>query len=87
MLRQNDSGILRHFNPAISRQNGSSLTPVCGGELKYDGDQVIMDNGTIVSWECESCGATGKEGSDIVFQRHFAVTGANGKPVSGRDKL
>lgn len=60
------------------------ICPLCHGELEYLGDQEIADGGTLVSWECPNCGATGMEGSDIVFEHHYNVCDADDKPVKGR---
>ena len=60
------------------------ICPLCQGQLEYLGDQEIVDDGTLVSWVCLNCGATGEEGSDIVFDHHYSVCDADGKPVKGR---
>ena len=67
-------------------ENGDTegICPLCHGELEYLGDQEIVGDGTLVSWECPACGATGKEGSDIVFEHHYNVCDENGRPAKGR---
>lgn len=48
------------------------ICPLCGGELEYT-DDTRTDNGGFFEWKCPSCGATGKEGYDKVFDRHYDV--------------
>ena len=62
-----------------------SICPVCGAELTdYEGHEVL-DEGGVIPWTCLRCGATGKEGYDRVFDRHYNVRFANGDPVPGRE--
>ena len=61
------------------------VCPCCGAEIEYEGDNEIDDDGTIVSWECPNCGATGKAGYNGVFAGHFQVEDANGNPIPDRD--
>lgn len=55
------------------------ICPICGGELEYGGDE-SLDDGGIYDWTCPSCGATGKEGYDKVFDRHYNVRDKDGNP-------
>lgn len=57
------------------------ICPLCGGELEYEGDQEIVDNGTLTSWTCTNCGSTGKEGADIVFERHYNICSPDGRKI------
>lgn len=58
---------------------------MCGAELTdYEGHEVL-DEGGVIPWTCLRCGATGKEGYDRVFDRHYNVRFANGDPVPGRE--
>lgn len=53
--------------------------PICGGELEYEGDEP-QDDGGVYEWTCPSCGATGKEGYNKVFDRHYDVHDGDGNP-------
>ncbi|MCI9169324.1 MAG: hypothetical protein HFF42_00065 [Lawsonibacter sp.] len=55
------------------------ICPICGGELEY-GDDEPLDDGGVYEWTCPSCGATGKEGYDKVFDKHYSVHDGDGKP-------
>ena len=55
------------------------LCPICGGELEYEGDEPL-DDGGVYEWTCPSCGATGKEGYNKVFDRHYDVHDGDGNP-------
>ena len=57
------------------------ICPICGGELKYSGEEPL-DDGGIYDWTCCCCGATGKEGYSKVFDRHYDVRDGNGDPYS-----
>lgn len=57
----------------------AGVCPVCGGELEYE-DDIRTDDGGFFLWKCPSCGATGKEGYDKTFDRHYDVTDGDGKP-------
>lgn len=47
--------------------------PVCGAEIKYDGDQEIVDDGTVVGFTCPKCGAYGKAGYNLVFDDYYDI--------------
>jgi len=55
------------------------ICPICGGELEYGGDEPL-DDGGVYNWTCPHCGATGKEGYDKVFDRHYDVQDGDGNP-------
>lgn len=55
------------------------ICPICGGELEY-GDDEPLDDGGVYEWTCPSCGATGKEGYDKVFDKHYDVLDGDGNP-------
>lgn len=61
--------------------NIEDICPLCGAEIEYQGDQELDDSGSVVSWECPKCGATGKAGYNLVFDAHYQVCDANGNPV------
>lgn len=50
----------------------SGICPLCGCELEY-GEDIPMDNGGVYEWTCPGCGATGREGYDKVFDKHYNV--------------
>lgn len=60
------------------------ICPVCGSEIEYDGDNQIDDDGTIVSWTCPGCGATGKSGYTSVFDGHYLVHDGDGNEIPER---
>lgn len=62
-----------------------SVCPVCGAELTSYEEHDVLDEGGVIPWTCLRCGATGKEGYDQVFDRHYNVRFANGEPVPGRE--
>ena len=55
------------------------VCPVCGGELEYECDKP-QDDGGFYEWTCFDCGATGKEGYNKVFDRHYDVYDGDGNP-------
>lgn len=59
------------------------VCPVCGSStLSYGTRDICSDNGGTQDWECCTCGATGEEGFDIVFDgNHYNVHDADGKEV------
>lgn len=60
------------------------ICPICGGTIEYLGDRETDDFGTVVSWECPSCGASGKSGYDDSFNCHYNVTDKEGKTLPER---
>lgn len=59
--------------------------PVCGGKIEFT-DNIQMDNGGVYLWECSSCGASGKQGYDEVFDgHHYDVRDAEGNSIPGRE--
>lgn len=69
-----------------SHADREGICPVCGSILEdYDAHE-ILDEGGVIPWTCRNCGATGKEGYDRVFDRHYNVCLANGDPAPGREE-
>lgn len=60
-------------------QQEVEVCPVCGGELEFESDYSV-DNEGYFTWACSECGAHGKAGYDKVFDHHFDVTDGEGKP-------
>ena len=57
------------------------ICPLCGGNIDY-GSFNLVDEGGTYDWECPGCGATGKEGYDLVFDgNHYDVRRADGTEV------
>ena len=54
------------------------ICPVCGGLIAY-GSFDLVDEGGTFDWTCGSCGATGREGYDLVFDgSHYDVELSDG---------
>ena len=61
------------------------ICPVCGAEVKYDGNEEDDGNGGGTwGWDCPECGASGKAGFNKVFDRHYNVTDGDGESIPGR---
>lgn len=58
------------------------ICPICGASINYGNDQ-SLDDGGVIEWECPECGATGKEGYNKVFDRHYEVRDVDGAPIEG----
>lgn len=71
--------------PTSQTGDRDGICPLYGGELEYEGDQHIVDDGTLVSWTCKQCGATGKSGYDLSFDQHYNVCDAESHGVPGRE--
>ena len=83
--------VIRWLLPLCFDMNGDNsntgeegVCPVCGGEIVYTGEHDFDDSGGKYGWECPNCGASGREGYNRVFDRHYEVTDKDGKPVSER---
>lgn len=63
----------------------SGVCPICGGRLEYGEDEPI-DDGGVIDWTCSDCGATGQEGYDKVFDKHYNVYDSEGNPFSAENK-
>lgn len=64
-------------DPNDDTTHRDSICPFCGGGIEYQGDQEIVDDSdTRVSWECPSCGATGKANYHGVFSGHSDIAPA-----------
>ena len=56
------------------------ICPICGGHINY-GSFDLVDEGGFYEWECPDCGATGKEGYDLIFDgSHYDVKHSDGTP-------
>ena len=54
------------------------VCPVCGGIILY-GSFDLVDEGGVYHWDCGSCGASGREGYDLVWDGcHYDVELADG---------
>lgn len=61
------------------------ICPLCGGSVEY-GERESMDEGGVYFWTCPSCGATGREGYNEVFDgHHYNVRDKDGQAIPGRD--
>ena len=60
------------------------ICPVCGEAITYTGSHEIDDSGGTILWICANCGASGKEGYNRVFDRHYAVMDRDGNLIPGR---
>ncbi len=69
-------------SPKAPPLDEEGVCPVCRAELEYVGPHEILDDGSVIPWKCPSCGATGKEGYTCVFDRHYDVCTADGRPAS-----
>ena len=84
-----DAGLqkaLQAFSNSYRRQpseDQEGLCPVCGSYIEY-GTSETTDEGVLTHWSCPKCEATGLEGADIVFERHYKVRDCAGNPVAGR---
>lgn len=66
-IRHTDMGV------QIPGADEEGVCPICGGtDLDY-GNDTPTDDGGLIDWTCPDCGATGKEGYDKVFDRHYCV--------------
>lgn len=67
--------ILDHL---MGQRGREGICPVCGAEIEYEGDQEIVDNGTVVGFTCPKCGTTGIAGYDLVFDAYYDVQKGDG---------
>lgn len=58
------------MNKEELRYNTEGVCPVCGSESLNYGSSGVDEGGYFYSWECEKCGACGKEWYDLVFSGH-----------------
>lgn len=63
------------------KQQYENICPLCGHELKFQGDQEIVDEVTECSWDCPHCKASGIQVNNIVFDFHADVVDGDGKAV------
>ncbi len=72
------------FSIDDSANDEAGVCPLCGGSVEY-GERESMDEGGVYFWTCPSCGATGREGYNEIFDgHHYNVRDKNGDPVPGR---
>ena len=64
----------------VEGPDSEGICPVCGAKFDY-GCFDLVDEGGIYDWECPRCGATGKEGYDLIFDgNQYDVKLADGRP-------
>ena len=66
-----------------SSEDQEGICPICGSYIEY-GTREATDEGVLTHWSCPKCEATGLEGANLVFERHYRVRDCAGKPVAGR---
>lgn len=54
------------------------ICPLCGSQFEYDGEDITDDEGGKLPWHCPTCGATGEEGYNRTFDKHYNVVPAGG---------
>lgn len=74
-------GIKLESNPV----DKPGVCPLCGGSLVY-GEDASAHRPHAVGWTCEKCGATGKEAYREVFDCHYDLRDAEGRPVGRRNQ-
>ena len=78
--------VKEHLDLGETEGDREGICPVCGGELEFE-DNVQMDDGGVYPWTCPSCGSTGKQGYNEVFDgHHYDVRDACGDPIPGREE-
>lgn len=82
--RAKAEGRLRILPCHSSGADMEGVCPVCGGTVTYTGGMDRDDSGCTYPWSCDHCGATGGEGFNFVFDRHYNVRDTNGKPIPRR---
>ena len=88
--RANAQGSHRPDNPesGIGTDNGAKdaegVCLMCGGNVTYTGEHEFDDSGGKYGWKCPHCGASGEEGYNRTFDRHYNVTDKDGNPIPGR---
>ena len=65
-------------------KGAEGICPVCGSNVTYTGEHEFDDSGGKYGWECPHCGASGEEGYNRAFDRHYNVADKDGNPVPGR---
>lgn len=55
----------------VLKHNGAGVCPACGSKNLVYGDSGPRDDSYFYSWECEDCGARGKEWYDLVFSENI----------------
>lgn len=82
----NTGNVLRLSASQTGPADTEGICPVCGAEIDYCDSHEMTDDGGIIPWECPSCGATGKEGYNRVFDQHYDVCSENGEPIPNRER-
>ena len=67
-----------------SAKDTVGVCPVCGSNVTYTGEHEFDDSGGKYGWECHHCGASGEEGYNRAFDRHYNVADKDGNPIPGR---
>ena len=74
------------FPAEAKKTQEEGICPVCGSQISY-GSFELIDEGGVYHWDCHSCGASGKEGYDLIFDgRQYDVQLADGTPFKKEDK-
>ena len=71
----------KEFAPGLDEEG---VCPVCGASVEYSGENEIDDEGGSFPWTRPECGATGREGYDRAFDRHYDVEDKDGNAIEGR---
>lgn len=86
MKQISQGAVAGSFDTNIEAEPGDmeGVCPLCGEAIEYEGDEQ-MDGGGVHPWKCPSCGATGEEGYDEVFDgHHYNVRNASGMVIHSR---
>ncbi len=68
-------------------EDEEGICPVCGAAVEFE-DNIQMDGGGVYPWKCPTCGATGKQGYNEVFDgHHYDVRDGDGKSLPGHEEL
>lgn len=77
----NTGNVLRLSPSQTGPVDAEGICPVCGAEIDYCDSHEMTDDGGLIPWKCPSCGATGKEGYNRVFDQHYDVCSENEAPI------
>lgn len=81
---QTACGQIHKEPPGELKGDQKGICPVCGAKIEYEGNEQMEDGG-VYPWTCPSCGASGEEGYDEVFDgHHYNVVDADGNKIPGR---
>lgn len=74
LIPQIHNGAEKEKETSDESAHKEGICPVCGGIITY-GSFELVDEGGMYFWDCGSCGASGREGYDLVFDgSHYGVT-------------